>query len=97
MCYQNKTVEVCDRCSSRSTLVTYGPVTPCGRRGRGPLTQIDDTNTEEPCYGVEVYEEESSVDLCHNCRILEELKARERERQRDNNTEDEEWEDVYIR
>ncbi|CZR45860.1 uncharacterized protein FPRO_14964 [Fusarium proliferatum ET1] len=94
VCYQTKTVEVCDKCSGTS-VGSYGPITPCGRRGRGPLTQIDD-NTEEPCYGVEVDEEEVSIDLCHNCRILEELEAREHERQQGNDTDDEDMEEVYI-
>ncbi|KAF5001221.1 hypothetical protein FGRMN_1164 [Fusarium graminum] len=92
MCYQTKTVEVCDKCTSIS-VGSYGSVIPCGRRGRGPLTQIDD-NTEEPCYGVEVNEEEVSIDMCHNCRILEDLEARDQ--QQNNDSDDEDMEEVYI-
>ncbi|KAG9495549.1 hypothetical protein J7337_013798 [Fusarium musae] len=94
MCCQTKTVEVCGKCESTS-IGSYGPVTPCGRRGRGPLTQIDD-NTEDPCHGVEVDVEEVSIDFCHNCRILEELEARERKREQNNDSDDEEMEEVYI-
>ncbi|KAJ4137287.1 hypothetical protein NW768_002869 [Fusarium equiseti] len=94
MYYQTKTFEVCDRCGGTS-VGSYGPVTPCGRRGRGPLTQIDD-NTEEPCNGVEVNEEEASIDMCHNCHILEELEARDREREQNDESDDEDMEEVYI-
>ncbi|KAF5968854.1 hypothetical protein FCOIX_11197 [Fusarium coicis] len=94
MCYQTKAVEVCDKYNSTS-IGSYGPITPCGRRGRDPLTVING-NTEEPCHGVGVDEEEVSIDLCHNCRILEELEARERERQENEDIDDEDMEEVLF-
>jgi hypothetical protein len=54
------------------------------------LTQIDD-NTEEPCNGVELDEQEVSIDQCHNCRILAELEARDNA-----DSDEEEMEEVYI-
>ncbi|EGU80608.1 hypothetical protein FOXB_08892 [Fusarium oxysporum f. sp. conglutinans Fo5176] len=71
MSYQTETVQVCHRCTGTSA-GSYGPITPYGR---GPLTQIGG-NTEDSCYGVELNEEEASIGMCQNCRILE---AQERE------------------
>ncbi|EXM14715.1 hypothetical protein FoTM2_013820 [Fusarium oxysporum f. sp. vasinfectum] len=89
MSYHTKTVQVCDRCTGTSA-GSYGPITPYGR---GPLTQIGG-NTEDSCYGVELNEEEVSIGMCQNCRILE---AQEREWEQANDSDDEEMEGAYIR
>jgi virulence-associated protein VagC len=57
------------------------------------LTQIGG-NTEDSCYGVELNEEEVSIGMCQNCRILE---AQEREWEQANDSDDEEMEGAYIR